>query len=426
MPVTTSFETYLQNALTDDTGDKKSGTLFDEAFFVALGQQLDAWLKSTAYPTHYPNATTDEVYDAFVGWASLKARLDAIADPSTGVPVAATFISYLLKTEAAKQLGSGNLCCNDDLLLWPNGDSAVPSYLTLFGGTPATVARCGSGLADTTAKVGPYCAKLTFGSNPSGAYWTPISTTAATKLSHLKGVQKFAYGMWVWCATANAVRLFADDGASVTYSSYHTGDSTWQFLTIPPTVWNGGATQLLYGLRMEAASSAYISGATCIASDIAIAWHIPCATETVNIGHAFISGNVATGDDKTVIPTPYPYLLVDLLATVITAPTVSALVFDVDWLDFSGGAAPSRQVPYSTKLQIAAAAGSGRAAPDGTYQYRCFQPNFSGGKKGGALAINVDTDDGGNTAASASVMAVGMRYKRPEWISRYDAATGGY
>jgi hypothetical protein len=265
-----------------------------------------------------------------------------------------------------------------------------------------------------------------FGNNPSGYYRTIISTTAATYLSHLKGSQKFACGIWVKCATANAVRVFIDDGAAVTYSSYHTGDGTWQFLTIAPTTWSGGATQLLFGLRMEAASTAYVSGDTIVASDIAISRHIPCPTEDVNIGHVFVAGNAATGNDKTIIPTPFPYLLRDIYLTALTVPTGTALIFDADWLDFSGGAAPSRQVPYSTKPQIAAAAGSGRATPDGTYQYRCFQPNFSGGKKGGAITINLDTDDGGNVAADWAAVVVGMRYKRPTWLSRYGAATDGY
>lgn len=426
MPVTTSFADYMADALADDTGTKKDGTVINEAWFVALGQQMDSWLKSATYPTKLPANTTDQVYDAIGGYASLKARLDAIADPATGVPLAATFLSYLLKTDAALQIGATNLACNDDYLIWPNGDAAAPSYVTLFGGVVPTIARTGSGLADTNTKVGPYSMSMVFGSNPSGYYRTIISTTAAAKLGHLKGSQKFAAGIWVKCATANAVRVFIDDGSAVSFSSYHTGDGTWQFLTIAPTTWSGGATQLLFGLRMEAASTAYVSGDTIIASDIAIARHIPCPTEEAMIGYAFVSGNAATGDDKAVIPTPFPYLLLELEATVITAPTTSALVFDVDWLDFSGGVAPSRQVPYSTKLQIAALAGSGRASPDGTYQYRCFQPNFSGGKKGGALTINVDTDDTGNTAASWAVSVIGLRYKRPEWLSRAGGPVDGY
>lgn len=422
----TNFETYLNGALTDDTGTRKDGTILNKAFFVALGTVMDDVILSSTYPSIYPNATTDIVEEARGAYATLKARLDAIADPTTGVPLAATFIDYLNRTAAATMYESVNMCANDDFLLWPNGDSAAPSYLTLSGGTPPTIARTGVGLADTTTKVGPYSAKLTFGANPCYCYWTPISTTAAGFLGAKKGAVKFTFGMWVWSATGNAFRLFMDDGVTQTYSSYHTGDSTWQFLVIGATTWSAAATQLVVGLVMEAAGSAYISGATCIPSNVPVIRHVPCPTETVNIGHVFVTGNAAIGDDKTVIPTPFPYLLKDILLTAITAPTVSALIFDVDWLDFSGGAAPSRQVPYSTKPQIAAAAGSGRASPDGTYQYRCFQPNFSGGKKGGAITINVDSDDGGNTAASWSAMVIGMRYKRPEWISRYGGAGDGY
>lgn len=421
-----NFQGYFSGSLQDDTGTRKDGTVFDKALFVALGLHMDEWLLSAGYPTRFPNDTTDQVNDARGAYATLAARLAAISDPTTGVPNATTFIAYLTAATMAKQVSSHNLCCNDDFLLWPNGDTAIPSYWTLSGGTPPTIQRCGSGLADTTTKVGPYCARLTFGANPCFFYSTPISTTAAALMTHFKGVAKFAFGMWVKTSTANSVRLFIDDGVTQTTSSYHTGDGTFQFLAIPSTLWGASATQLLVGLRFEAAGDCYVSGSTCMLSEFGITRHVPCLTETVAVADMFLSGNAATGDDKKVIPVGFPFLLKDALAVVTTAPTTSALVFDIDWLDFSGGVAPSRQVPYSTKLQIAALAGSGRAAPDGTYQYRCFQPNFSGGKKGGGIAINIDTDDGGNTAVGAAVTLIGMRYKRPEWISRYGGPHDGY
>jgi hypothetical protein len=129
MPVTTSFETYFGQILADDTGTRKDGTIFTEALFMAFGAQMDSWLKSSTNPTVHPNDITDEVVEARGTYIDLAARLAAIADPSTGVPVAATFLSYLLKTDAALQIGAENLACNDDYLLWPNGDSAVPSYV---------------------------------------------------------------------------------------------------------------------------------------------------------------------------------------------------------------------------------------------------------------------------------------------------------
>lgn len=423
----TDFEAYFGAVLADDTGTKKDGTVFNEALFTAFGAALDSIVLSVGNPSVYPYVTTDEVVDAKGAYASLAARLDAIADPTTGVPLAATFLSYLLKTDAALQIGATNLACNDDYLLWPNGDTSVPSYVTLFGGVSPTIARTGSGLADTNTKVGPFSMSLVFASNPCGYYRTIISATAAANLGHLKGSQKFAAGIWVKCATANVVRVFIDDGAAVTYSSYHPGDNTWQFLTIAPTAWSGGATQLLFGLRMEAASTAWVSGDTIVASDIAIARHIPCPTEEVEVASTYVSGNAAVGDDKLLLTTPFPFLLRDTMLAIYTAvPTVSAFVADIDWLDFSGGGVPAKQTAYSTRPQIAATANTGRAAPDGTYQYRCFQPNFSGGKKGGGMTINFDTDDGGNTTSGVFVKVIGLRYKRPEWLSRCGGPVDGY
>ena len=426
MPVTTSFETFLNAVMTDDTGTRKDGSVINNSFWVALGQQLDAWLKSDTSPTVLPVDTTDAVVVAKGNYTSLAARLNALADPTTGVPIAATFLSYLLKTDAALQIGATNLACNDDYLLWPNGDTSIPSYVTLFGGVSPTLARCGSGLADTNAKIGPYCMSLVFASNPCGYYRTIISTTAAAQLAYLKGSQKFAAGIWVKCATANVVRVFIDDGSAVTYSSYHTGDDTWQFLTIAPTTWSGGATQLLFGLRMEAASTAYVSGDTIVASDIAIARHIPCPTDIVKLVDHGIAGAVTIGTPKKIIASPFPCIIRETELSIVTVPTGAALICDLDWLDYSGGGAPSLQVPYSTKPQIAAAAGSGRAAPDGTYQYRCLQPNFSGGKKGGGLSLNVDQVGSGVAGSDLSIVVTAMRYKRPDWLARYGGPVDGY
>jgi hypothetical protein len=38
--------------------------------------------------------------------------------------------------------------------------------------------------------------------------------------------------MWVWASVANRAIIAIQDDSGFTYSSYHTGNSTWQFLTI--------------------------------------------------------------------------------------------------------------------------------------------------------------------------------------------------
>ena len=61
-------------------------------------------------------------------------------------------------------------------------------------------------------------------------------------------------------STANAVRLGVFNGSATTYSAYHTGDGTWQTLTITVTVVNAAAAVNL-GVYFAASCTAYIDNA---------------------------------------------------------------------------------------------------------------------------------------------------------------------
>lgn len=65
--------------------------------------------------------------------------------------------------------------------------------------------------------------------------------------------------MRVWCSAANAVRLFVQD-SGVTYSSYHSGGSAWQTLTVTRAV-AAGATSIQSSVSLEASCTAYLDNA---------------------------------------------------------------------------------------------------------------------------------------------------------------------
>jgi hypothetical protein len=44
------------------------------------------------------------------------------------------------------------------------------------------------------------------------------------------------FSCWIWCAEASSGRISIDDGVGVSYSSYHTGNSQWQYLTVTRTI----------------------------------------------------------------------------------------------------------------------------------------------------------------------------------------------
>ena len=100
-----------------------------------------------------------------------------------------------------------------------NGTSEAPTPWTLSG-SGASVAQ-----EATTVKKGVYSAKLT----RSGADCM-ILYDLPTYLN-FQG-HKMTFGCWVLCSTASIARIAINDGVGNTQSSLHTGDGTWQRLTV--------------------------------------------------------------------------------------------------------------------------------------------------------------------------------------------------
>lgn len=81
------------------------------------------------------------------------------------------------------------------------------------------------------------------------------------------------FGCWVYATVADRARIFINNapGANA-YSSYHTGDSTWQFLTVTLTV-AANATQVICGCIIETGNTdAYFDGAMCVEGSSAFAF----------------------------------------------------------------------------------------------------------------------------------------------------------
>lgn len=64
-------------------------------------------------------------------------------------------------------------------------------------------------------------------------------------------------GAWVWASVASRATLYIDDGIGYTISSYHTGGSSWEWITVTRTV-DGSASHLYaYGLISGGDTSVY-------------------------------------------------------------------------------------------------------------------------------------------------------------------------
>ena len=256
MPLLTLWPT-----MTDDSGNSTSGTVINKQLYDDIKTAIEDQLNSAGNPTVKPKTITDEVITARGSKASLTARLD-ISLNADGTFITPTTLATTTNLQAL--VGTNNLHINGNFFGWPSGVSSAPLFHTLAG-AGAAVAKAGTGLGDTTRKVGSFSAKVTYGSATAQLYQTYMSSAMFTAHNHLIN-KKMAIGAWVKTSVASQVRLNLYDGNTSSYSSYHTGGNTFEFLTVVKTI-TGGATLMRGGIDVEAAGAAYVSGLVCFISD---------------------------------------------------------------------------------------------------------------------------------------------------------------
>jgi len=128
-------------------------------------------------------------------------------------------------------LGNGitnptNIIYNGKFILWTNGIAVAPDGWTLVG-AGASVAR---ELTTPTPKLGTDCAALT----RSGTDCT-IQQSGPERPSYYQN-RTYTFGCWAWASVANRACLSVNDGITESFSSYHTGNSTWQWLSYTMTM----------------------------------------------------------------------------------------------------------------------------------------------------------------------------------------------
>ena len=115
---------------------------------------------------------------------------------------------------------------NSGFETWSAGDTNPPTGWSLFGGVTAAKEI-------STIYIGTYSAKLTRATTDGGMYQSLITGTYT--IAYWNG-KTITLGIWVYATVANRARLVISDNGGDGYSSYHTGDSTWQFLTVTKTL----------------------------------------------------------------------------------------------------------------------------------------------------------------------------------------------
>ena len=170
---------------------------------------------------------------------------------------------------------NGNEFVNSNFERWSAGTNVPPDGWVSWesGGTPTHAREA------TIIKVGAYSYKTVAGASGEGIYYN-----LNHKLPYLRG-KTITMGCWVYATVANVGCISIADSTGKSYSSYHTGDSTWQWLTVTRTIDVDTAAVYLY-CQSVAAGTIYFDGAICMESS-----SVP-QTTNANIDRYCLNGDV--------------------------------------------------------------------------------------------------------------------------------------
>lgn len=173
-----------------------------------------------------------------------------------------------------------NLLSNGDFESWSAGTAVAPDGWTLVG-AGATVAR-----EATIINQGTYSAKITRAGTDC-YLWQDIS--AAKGIGYWKN-KTVTFTCSIYATVAVRARIFLFDGiSSLTISSYHSGDSTYQKFSITKTI-DSNATSLYAGLYLTGGdTSAYFDGAMLVEGSTPFAFADKPAGEGVWANYGAVS-----------------------------------------------------------------------------------------------------------------------------------------
>lgn len=316
--------------VSDDTGAYTDGTVFNKALTDAMHDAVDALLVSSANPGVSAANIIDEVVTARGSLANLDARLDVLLNEDGTIKTPSGIVTAAqLQAQAAASI---NLLKNSTFWIWPETLALAPAYWAVSNGTAAIA---GAGQADTTRKVGRFCAKLTHTTGVAKLTQIILDATDFSNLDHLKGeTKKIAMGMWVKTATTNHGRLSIVDGSGSTPSSYHTGGGAFEFLTVVHTM-SAASTKLQIELENAQSGDVYFSGGVVIFGDAAPALWYP---EPKVRGHASLelAGDLTVGDGKKYLTFARPIRLDHINALIATDPTGASVNIDFEKYETAG------------------------------------------------------------------------------------------
>jgi hypothetical protein len=276
-------------------------------------------------------------------------------------------------------------------------------------GAAATAARTGTGLGDSSRKVGDFACKVTRSGTDCYVANSLLSGTAFTRADFLKA-KYIAFGAWVKCSTPNIARVQVYDGIGSTTSSYHTGGGTWEFLPVTRQI-DSSATEITLRGRVDNSNgNAIFSGATALLleSDYTLTQYQP-GLANYGMFHFGLGGNLSTGTNLERSVYSRGAVVKDVQCLLKTAPVGSDAIFDINTLD-SG----SYTSMFASGVTVADGATRGGDQPDGTYARRCLRGGFgTAGLDSSEVTLDVDQVGSGTTGADAVIEVRLLQYSTP-------------
>lgn len=351
-------------AITDDSGDGKTGTVINKAWADAFEAEIEDKIHSTNNPTVTPADSIDKVEAAKGSLVDIDTRISVSINADGTIKDTTNLIT---DTIFQNSLGHGiNWLLNSEFNFMSAGLTGAPDRWLV---TNMTTALTGTSQSDTTRKIGNHALKCTRVSGLGFLNNIIIKTSEFALMDWVKG-QKVCFGMWLKTDTASHANIQISDGTDSLESDFHTGGDGWEWITVGPYEISSGAVALYANVLQWNDGDVYVGGGVFCFSDKVPNFYFP--PRTIRLSRDFhVAGALPAADDYEYFSFARPTILQNLQLYALTGPTGGAMTYEMEKREGSA---------WVSSLSVNIAASENHAAgqwPFGaTYDHACLKGLF--------------------------------------------------
>lgn len=305
-----------------------------------------------------------------------------------------------------RHMFSANLLIDPLFECWPDTDAGPLAAWTASGA--GIILTRETGVADRA--VGQMSVRVTFGAAAAALSQDILNAASYDPYFDSRTVTA---GCFLKTATGAIGRIRIDDGTTSTDSAFHTGSGSFEYLDVEHLI-DPGATKITLELRVEGAGNVIFSGPTFLFSDIKPDRFVmpPTVRDTLLLARG---GEAFLGSLPVELMPQRPFIVEHVQLRAPVAPTGSDFIADVNQYD---GATFTSMFTLGGRPTILDGDNNGGAAPDGTYNRRCFNAYFGNAAEIAGDILQAEIDQIGATTPGEN-LTVHVRYKgwmRPQEI----------